>query len=132
MADIVKQVIVARTDLNMRKGKLGAQVGHACMQFIFKDGVWEHNVSHSLMETRFDNEQIEWFKTGATKIVVGVGSEKELIDIIVKCRESGLNVHSVTDLGKTEFNGVPTMTCAAIGPHVEAKFAGITDNLKLL
>ena len=34
--DRIKQVIVMRKDLNMRKGKIAAQSGHACELAIFK------------------------------------------------------------------------------------------------
>jgi PTH2 family peptidyl-tRNA hydrolase len=38
----------------------------------------------------------------------------------------------IEDNGATEFNGVKTKTCCAIGPAIEEKFVGITDHLPLL
>jgi PTH2 family peptidyl-tRNA hydrolase len=38
----------------------------------------------------------------------------------------------IEDNGATEFNGVKTKTCCAIGPHSDEKFEGVTDHLPLL
>jgi PTH2 family peptidyl-tRNA hydrolase len=38
----------------------------------------------------------------------------------------------IIDSGKTEFGGVPTKTCLAIGPDYSEKIDKVTGNLKLL
>ena len=42
------------------------------------------------------------------------------------------NVKLITDAGLTEFNGVPTKTCLALGPDYPENIDPITGNLKLL
>ena len=67
MTDI-KQVIVVRTDLDMGKGKIAAQVGHACVM-----GAEHVRKSHP-----------EWFQTwwtGQEKVVVKVSGIKELDEV---------------------------------------------------
>ena len=54
------------------------------------------------------------------KICVRVASEAELLDIEEKAKAAGLGVYVVTDAGHTEFGGVPTKTCLAIGPNDNA------------
>ena len=44
---------------------------------------------------------------------------------------AGLTVSLITDAGATEFGGVPTNTCLAIGPHQAEKIDKITSHLKL-
>jgi PTH2 family peptidyl-tRNA hydrolase len=38
----------------------------------------------------------------------------------------------IIDSGLTEFGGVPTKTCVAIGPDIDAKIDVLTKHLKLL
>jgi PTH2 family peptidyl-tRNA hydrolase len=61
-----------------------------------------------------------------------VNSEEELMTIYEKATSAGLEVHLITDSGKTEFHGQPTRTCLAIGPDFAAKIDPITGHLELL
>jgi len=40
--------------------------------------------------------------------------------------------HVITDNGKTEFGGIPTKTCLALGPDLSEKIDEVTGDLKLL
>ncbi len=44
----------------------------------------------------------------------------------------GLEVHLITDSGRTEFQGLPTRTCLAIGPEDATKINQVTGHLQLL
>jgi PTH2 family peptidyl-tRNA hydrolase len=143
---IVKQVIVVRKDLNMRKGKMVAQGAHASIAFLTKDSSLEkRNVTQhgeELELTSFSNNFLypsgfyenlkEWIDNGFTKICVSVDSEEELLEIHRKALDAGLVVNLITDSGFTEFNGVPTNTCLAIGPALNEEIDKITSHLKLL
>lgn len=118
-----KQVIVMRTDLNMRKGKMIAQGAHASSWFM---------VDYLLQGYTIDDRERAWMLSGCKTICVQVGSEKELQDIADKADAAGLDVHVVEDEGHTEFKGVPTLTCLAIGPNPSDKIDEITGHLKLL
>lgn len=74
----------------------------------------------------------EWLQGSFTKICVSVDSEQELIDIHQKAVDAGLINCLITDNGKTEFNGVKTLTCCAIGPAYSDDIDKITGHLKLL
>jgi len=120
-----KQIIAVRNDLNMRRGKMIAQGAHASIMFLVQrlcdpqDGSKDHAIQ-------------EWLNDGMTKICVRVDSEAELLEIAQKAEAAGLTVHVITDAGHTEFAGVPTKTCLAIGPDEEAKIDAVTGNLQLL
>jgi PTH2 family peptidyl-tRNA hydrolase len=74
----------------------------------------------------------EWMFNGSfAKICCRVDSLHELMEIADKARKAGLEVHVVTDSGKTEFKE-PTVTCLAIGPDTSEKIDPITGHLKLL
>jgi PTH2 family peptidyl-tRNA hydrolase len=139
---MIKQVIVMRTDLGMRKGKMAAQAAHASMMFLAKQF---RNSSASYFNTvhhptgnlhgygiSISDEQLKWMQELFTKIVVGCDSELDLLRIIDAAKAEGLTVNHVVDSGKTEFGGVPTLTCAALGPHEAERIDGITGKLKLL
>jgi PTH2 family peptidyl-tRNA hydrolase len=136
-----KQVIVIRKDLNMRKGKMVAQGSHASMAFLTKTlkpalRVPEFGMPHHVnpFSVHIENlgEVYHWLNNSFRKICVYVNSEEELKAVHEKALENGLFSHLIEDNGATEFNGVKTLTCCAIGPHYDSMFEGITDSLPLL
>lgn len=107
-----------RKDLNMRKGKMVAQGAHASMKVILS------NVNNPLVS--------KWLDSQFTKIALSIDSEEELLDILHKAKVAGIIADEVIDNGQTEFNGVKTRTCIAIGPDEHEKIDAITGHLKLL
>lgn len=125
----LKQVIVIRRDLNMRKGKMIAQGAHASMGFLLDSTTW----SEPKYKLELSDEQKQWaFYEGHTKVVVGCDSEAELHELIARARVAGVTAYPVIDAGRTEFHGVPTLTCAAFGPGSAEALDAITGHLKLL
>ena len=122
----VKQVIVIRRDLKMRRGKEIAQGAHAAM-------IWlsERLARFLYNKVMLSDEEQEWLGGKFTKVTLQVDSEEALLDVFNRAREKGLTAHLVTDSGKTEFDGVPTRTCCAIGPNRAEKIDEITKELKL-
>jgi PTH2 family peptidyl-tRNA hydrolase len=126
----VKQVIVVRKDLNMRKGKIGAQVGHASMKFLIDNNESERGDE---IVVKLTPDEACWLLSGSfTKAVVGCDSEEELRDLIFRAELADIEVHPIIDNGRTEFNGVKTLTCAAFGPCKVEEIDPITGHLKLL
>lgn len=126
----VKQVIVVRKDLNMRKGKLAAQVAHASMKFLIDNNVAE---GPTTLLVELSADEAAWLLSGSfTKVVVGCDSEGELRDLVLKAELLGTSVCSIIDSGKTEFKGEPTLTCAAFGPARADEVDAITGHLRLL
>ncbi|NLR79126.1 aminoacyl-tRNA hydrolase [Chitinophaga eiseniae] len=127
---IVKQVIVMRKDLNMRKGKMIAQGAHASIAFLTRHATIE---GYTLQTNLRNPEEVsEWMTKGFTKICLSVDSEEELERVYQQAVEDGLNATLITDSGLTEFGGVATKTCCAIGPNLNEAIDRITKDLKLL
>jgi PTH2 family peptidyl-tRNA hydrolase len=124
----VKQVIVFRKDLNVRKGKLAAQVAHAAMKFLCDD----INLSTGLLGRKLNKPEKEWLNGGCAKIVVYCESEQELLELANKAKSHGIMAKTIVDAGRTEFHGVPTLTCCAFGPDYSHVLDEITGKLKLL
>lgn len=114
----IKQVIVVRNDLGMGKGKIAAQVGHACVL-----GAENVRKSHPA-----------WFEKwwgGQAKIVLKVNSHKELEEVKMAAIDLNLPWSEVTDAGHTQI-APGTVTCISIGPAPEDLIDKITRDLKLL
>jgi len=124
----VKQVIVMRHDLKMRRGKQIAQGAHASMSFICR----RLQDAGSVSLADFSEAERAWLTGAFAKVCCRVDSEEDLLAIHDKAVESGLQVHLITDSGKTEFHGEPTNTCLAIGPDDAEKIDEITGQLQLL
>ena len=123
----VKQVIVIRRDLKMRRGKEIAQGSHASIAWLTRPLKMGQTLSLSL----FSAAERIWITTGFRKITVRVNSEEELIRIYDQALAANLEVQLIVDSGTTEFGGVPTPTCLAIGPDFDDKIDPITGSLEL-
>lgn len=137
--DYAKQIIVVRTDLNMPVGKIAAQVAHASMAVIlnrFRGLTTTPSTQVRALTLRLDDEFDaainDWIEGSFTKVVVGIGSEEELLELYNRAEQIGMPCSKIVDSGRTVFKGVPTMTCCAFGPATSSAFNGLTDHLKLL
>ena len=102
----------------LRRGKEIAQACHASMAFLLKGHFKSDNLT-------------KWLQEGQTKVCLQVHSEEELLELDRKSKEMGLTSHIITDAGRTEFGGIPTKTCMAIGPNNSEEIDKITGHLKL-
>ena len=138
MTNKIKQVIVMRKDLNMRKGKMISSGAHAAMKVLLDLMIRRKCVLDGENEIDY-NLHLEpncaldlWLRGLFTKIVVYVNSEDELMRVYGDALEKNILCSLIEDAGLTEFKGVPTKTCCAIGPDYEDKIDKITGDLKLL
>ena len=113
-----KQILIWRNDLKVRKGKFAAQLAHASLKATLD------NLEHPNVK--------QWLSEAFTKIVVRVENEEELFEVLSNAKAAGLISALITDSGLTEFNGVPTNTCIAVGPATQEELEPITGHLKLL
>ena len=125
----LRQMLVVRHDLKMRKGKLCAQAGHAALGPFFTrmEQVGDTNEYRITMT----DEEIAWKEGIFTKICVYVQDDEELIEVYERALAAGLQATLITDRGITEFNGIPTNTFVSIGPATKAELDPITGDLPL-
>ncbi len=140
----VKQVIVIRRDLNMRRGKEIAQGSHASSAWlasiigeaIVRDAAtWPTSTSPTstltVDATTLDEAARIWVTTSHRKVTLQVRSEEELVALHEKAIALGLKSHLIQDSGKTEFGGVPTYTALGIGPNLAADIDQVTGELAI-
>lgn len=132
----VKQVIIIRKQFpdgkggvkSMRRGKEISQGAHASMAFMLKQVRAQDKKKNTVNMTP---EGLEWMRTGQTKVCLKINTEEELLEVTKKAKAAGLEVHVITDAGRTEFGGQPTVTCAAIGPNKSEHIDKFCKHLKL-
>lgn len=129
-----KQILVVRKDLNMRKGKIAAQAAHASNKVLLDAMVRTETGTGVVLKLDLTPGTAlhQWLEGKFTKICVSVMSEEELLAIYKEAEQSGLPCALIQDSGLTEFGGVPTYTCCAIGPSFPEDVDGITGGLPLL
>lgn len=128
----IKQVILIRRDLKMRRGKEIAQGSHASMHFLAGPIREQLRASSSNTCTvEITDVERQWLTVGAAKICLQVASEEDLLAYHQRALEAGLKSSVIRDSGKTEFGGVPTYTACAIGPDFSEKIDAITGTLLL-
>jgi PTH2 family peptidyl-tRNA hydrolase len=128
----VKQVILIRKDLKMRRGKEIAQGSHASMDFLVaplraqleagKTGGFQIDLTPA---------QLAWLTRGTAKVCLQVASEAELLAHHESALRAGLASHLILDSGRTEFGGTPTYTACAIGPDATERIDAVTGGLSL-
>lgn len=130
----IKQVLVVRKDLNMRKGKIAAQAAHASMKVLVDQAdIWKAGDGRTVFSIDSINDDMKaWLEGSFAKICVYVESEHELEEIYYKASRQKMPCAMIVDAGFTEFHGVPTKTVVAVGPAKSIDIDKITGHLKLL
>ena len=119
MESELKQVILIRTDLEMGKGKIAAQVAHASVEASLKTLKRKRNLFYA------------WHRIGMKKSVLKVKNEEELLNFRNEAKKKRIITALIVDAGHTQIKE-GTITCLAIGPDKEEIIDEITGDLKLL
>lgn len=128
-----KQVIVVRRDLRMGVGKLSAQVAHASLKVILDFANRTMERGEVVLKFGSYGAMADWlFHEKFKKICVYVESEKDLDLLYENAKSAGVPASMIVDNGLTEFKGVFTKTCVAIGPAYAKDIDPITRHLPLL
>ncbi|ORY90933.1 peptidyl-tRNA hydrolase PTH2-domain-containing protein [Leucosporidium creatinivorum] len=114
-----KLVLVVRSDLNMNKGKIAAQCGHATL------ACYKTMVKSNPAVVR------HWERTGQAKIAVKCESEEELLILQATAKSLGICARSIQDAGRTQVAAGST-TVLGIGPAPVRIVNQVTSHLKLL
>ncbi|MGC8538547.1 MAG: peptidyl-tRNA hydrolase Pth2 [Candidatus Micrarchaeia archaeon] len=115
----IKQVIVVRTDIDMGRGKLAAQVAHASLMSYFEANKANKEIADS------------WLRTGEKKIVLKVDNEDSLVKLYNAFVYKKVPCALVSDAGLTELPP-GTKTALGIGPWTASEIDQFTRALKLL
>lgn len=135
MNRISKQIIVMRKEFMVdgkkvtpRKGKFVSQGAHAVLGAILNQMEVNDLTNYQLRQLYLDRDSAlyHWLNNAFTKVCCVVETEEELLEVYNKAKDKGLISCLITDKGLTEFGGVATITCCAIGPAWDDELIGIT------
>jgi len=112
----IRQVILIRKDLNMRKGMIAAQGAHASMKVFFDQARKFRIFGWAFMLIPMSLTMYRWAIGSFAKVCRYCTSEEELLKAYHDAKAVGLPCALIVDEGRTEFHGVPTLTCVAVGP----------------
>jgi PTH2 family peptidyl-tRNA hydrolase len=112
-----KLALVVRTDLDMGRGKIAAQVAHAAVAAALA------GIGGAALR--------RWLEDGQPKVVLQVPGPAALDEVITQARSHGLPVELVHDAGLTQVTA-GTLTCCAIGPARIDLIDAVTAGLRLL
>ena len=121
-----KQMIVMRRDLRMRKGKIAAQAGHACVEATLMALAREGRLDQVRVTPNQSWVYLEDEGTPSTPL-----SRWFDAGVAVRGREAGFAVALVRDAGYTEFHGEATYTCLAFEPLAPEQIDPLTGDLPL-
>ncbi len=128
----LKQVLVIRRgDIKMRQGKAVAQGAHASMAaFVTASGGQVREVDGArCLVVPLDDVAYAWWTGSHRKITLQIGTEAELLALHARACAAGLRSALIRDNGLTEFDGQPTLTAVAIGPHPDELIDPLTGEL---
>jgi peptidyl-tRNA hydrolase, PTH2 family len=127
----VKQVIVIRRDLKMRRGKEIAQGSHASGAWLAHEIGATLDVATGAASVVLDPTALAWITGSFRKITLQVQSEDELVALHEAALAQGLRSHLIHDSGRTEFGGVVTITALGIGPDLADAIDEVTGDLAI-
>ena len=138
---MIKSFVIDGKKVNPRKGKYIAQGAHAALKSVIANAKGEIDLDDSeswpdvallRVYMRKESALYNWLTNGlSTKVCCVVETEEQLLSVYEKAKAAKLLTSLITDKGLTEFNGVETITCCAIGPAWSEELVGITDKLEL-
>jgi peptidyl-tRNA hydrolase len=128
MSSDLKQVILVRQDLKMKKSQVASLVAKASTEFFL---VNDESDRGDTLSVRLTPEETDWINSGSIRVVLGVGSETTLKSLTFKAELAGLQCYPVEGKMFDEEGRFETL-CVAIGPDDSRKIDEITRNLKTL
>jgi peptidyl-tRNA hydrolase len=115
----VKQFIVVRNDLNMRRGEIASQVAAASVKFLIENN---EAARPDQVFVNLSNDEVSWLTGSFSQIILGVDSEEQLHDILNRAEFMGIEAHSNTKGNE--------LVCVALGPDNTKIIEKIVSKLK--
>jgi len=124
----LKQVILLRRDMKLRRAEAAALASKASMAFIVEG---DESDRSGTVQVDITGIEAEWMLGSATRIVLGVSSEETMRKLLLKAEIQGVSTYEIlgSSSGKTD-EGIQ-LIAAALGPDEGDKLDLITGNLKL-
>jgi len=127
----LKQVILIRKDLRLKRAAVAALAAKVSCEFLLDNNISDRG---DVLKVNLTPQESDWLLGNSTRIILGVSSEDTLRSLLFKAEMAGLSCYSMT--GSYAKGSVDTtqdeVLCAAIGPDDAERIDEITGNLKLI
>jgi len=125
----LKQVILLRRDMRLRRAEAAALASKASMAFVVEGDESEQSSS---VKITLSGIEAEWILGASTRIILGVTSEEAMRKLLLKAEIQGVSTYEIMGMssGKTDEEG-SQLIAASLGPDEGDKLDLITGNLKL-
>lgn len=124
----IKQIILLRRDMKLRRAEAAALASKASMAFILEGD--ESDQSGSVKVT-LSGIEAEWMLGTSTRIILGVSSEETMRKLLLKAEFQGVSTYEITGSSSGKVDEGIQLIAAALGPDDSDKLDLITGNLKL-
>ena len=126
-----KQVIVIRRDLRMRRGKEIAQGAHASMAWLRQRVMPHLTPAGPADQVQFYEAERAGSKAACARSPSRWVRKRSCWRSTTRRSRPVWLVQLITDRGLTEFGGIPTRTCLAVGPDYDDLIDPVTGDLEL-
>jgi peptidyl-tRNA hydrolase len=115
----IKQVIVVRNDLNMKRAELATQVAAASVKFLIENN---ESARGNQVFVNLSNEEVSWLTGSFSQTILAANSEEQLQDIMTRAEIMGIEAHASSKNDK--------IACVALGPDDSLLIDRIVHKLK--
>jgi peptidyl-tRNA hydrolase len=128
MKRFLKQVILLRRDMKLRRAEAAALASKASMTFIIEGDESDRSGS---VKVDLSGIEAEWMLGSATRIVLGVASEESMRKLLLKAEIQGVSTYEIIGASDDKAGEGIQLIAASLGPDDGDKLDLITGNLKL-
>lgn len=124
----LKQIILLRRDMRLRRSEAAALASKASMAFIVECDESDNSGS---VKVNLSGIEAEWILGSSTRIILGVTSEDAMRKLLLKAELQGVSTYEITGSSSGKSDEGIQLIAAALGPDDSDKLDLITGNLKL-
>lgn len=128
MKSDLKQVILLRRDMKLRRSEAAALASKASMAFILEG---DESDQHGHIKVNLTGLEAEWALGAGTRIILGVSSEDAIKKLLLKADIQGISTYEIEGVLSEKNDEEKQILAASLGPDESDKLDLITGNLKL-
>lgn len=123
----VKQVIILKKNVGMRRAKAASYIARASLQFLVENDVSDRK---DAVQTSLSLEESLWLRNGQKRDIYVIDSYDTMSDIVFKAKVLNIDAYAVFDNKDYDDLDESTPVCIALGPASSEELAKFTSKLK--
>ena len=123
----VKQVIILKKNVGMRRAKAASYIARASLQFLVENDVSDRK---DVVQTSLSPEESLWLRNGQKRDIYVIDSYDTMSDIVFKAKVLNIDAYAVFDNKDHDDLDESTPVCIALGPASSEELEKFTSKLK--